>query len=733
MSKVVGVTIGIGDECRRMAACATQRFEAMTGLSTVILGQEHLAQTGCSSPLDLKFFLFDFVQADTIVYFDADTRIMRPWNLEPLVDRPEFMACRTFWFDKRVERLGQLYGFGARAISGGFFICNRKAHADVLRLARAIQPLDDHYPGLSNPDEIAINSALHILRRKIHFLDRRFNWLQYGRGNLANRAGVVVAHACATELKKPYESSEGLSPSRTPVDYDTPWPDDRVFIYDRVGHDIRPLILRPDGTILGGGDAERYWFLDQEKHELVLGSAFDETCRLTWNEDGTWQGRWTFYEQMPILLQPHRAQAILDLLDAGGRCRQQPLCGVEVGVFRGETAAILFDQLPQLHLWMIDPWRIVGADEHYWTALAGGNPMTQSICDAACASAIEATEFAAHRRTVIACSSFEAAPAVPDGLDFVFLDGDHTAEGVTGDLRRWWPKVAEHGFLAGHDYGNPDFADVKVAVDAFAVEIGSEIDLGSDFTWRLRRPGESRPICRPGIKKFWSFPHAIRSSEVVAVNSSNYSTELSTCRNAFHRLCEEMGSDKSAHGYDLPYTLFFEGRRAEPLRILEIGVLNGASLRVWEHYFPRATIIGLDRDPRCAAFASPRSHVLIGEQDDPEFLDRVIAEFGSEFDLIVDDGGHRMGPQQMSLRLLWPHVRPGGWYVVEDLESSFAACERLATASTTAIILLEEAERLCAAPLGDIRRGLCFFANACFLPKPNIRVAGPHTGGPDHA
>lgn len=53
----------------------------------------------------------------------------------------------------------------------------------------------------------------------------------------------------------------------------------------------------------------------------------------------------------------------------------------------------------------------------------------------------------------ILTSSVRAARLLPDGgVDFCFIDGDHSYEGVTADLNAWWPKVRPGGTLAGHDY-----------------------------------------------------------------------------------------------------------------------------------------------------------------------------------------------------------------------------------------------------------------------------------------
>ena len=79
------------------------------------------------------------------------------------------------------------------------------------------------------------------------------------------------------------------------------------------------------------------------------------------------------------------------------------------------------------------------------------------------------------------------------------------------------------------------------------------------------------------------------------------------------------------------------------MRILEIGVLRGASLRLWKSYFHHSntSLIGVDIAPECARFDAPSDgiHVRIGSQADSEFLARVVDEFGP-FDLIIDDGSH---------------------------------------------------------------------------------------------
>jgi hypothetical protein len=145
----------------------------------------------------------------------------------------------------------------------------------------------------------------------------------------------------------------------------------------------------------------------------------------------------------------------------------------------------------------------------------------------------------------------------------------------------------------------------------------------------------------------------------------------------FYRLSEKYGTDKAKwHRYDIPYGSLFGPLRDKPVRILEIGVFRGASLRLWEEWFPLATIFGVDdcsetKKRYVASAESNRSRVFFGKQDDPAFLERLVAETGGKFDIIIDDGGHRAHEQQISFEVLYPHVTHGGYYVIEDLETAY--------------------------------------------------------------
>ena len=127
------------------------------------------------------------------------------------------------------------------------------------------------------------------------------------------------------------------------------------------------------------------------------------------------------------------------------------------------------------------------------------------------------------------------------------------------------------------------------------------------------------------------------------------------------------------HYFDI-YTRYFERYRAAPVRMLEIGVFRGGSLRMWKQYFhPDSTIVGIDIDASCAAheIAEQNIFVRIGSQADPDFLAKVCEEFGP-FDIILDDGSHKTHHQIVSFGALFrAALKDGGCYMVEDCHTNY--------------------------------------------------------------
>jgi predicted O-methyltransferase YrrM len=133
-------------------------------------------------------------------------------------------------------------------------------------------------------------------------------------------------------------------------------------------------------------------------------------------------------------------------------------------------------------------------------------------------------------------------------------------------------------------------------------------------------------------------------------------------------------TDKSSNGHDYlnVYASLLGRYRRKPMRLLEIGVLKGASLRMWRDFFPEGEIVGLDRDPAALAHAGERISVHLADQDDIPGLAALVRNLG-RFDVIVEDGSHIWTHQIGTLKALLPLVKPGGYYILEDLHTSYGA------------------------------------------------------------
>jgi hypothetical protein len=121
------------------------------------------------------------------------------------------------------------------------------------------------------------------------------------------------------------------------------------------------------------------------------------------------------------------------------------------------------------------------------------------------------------------------------------------------------------------------------------------------------------------------------------------------------------------------YDRLFRNWRDREIRLLEIGVQRGISMLLWQDYFSRATIVGLDSSPKPDNFPQDaRFHFIQGGQDDPVVLDQAIAAAGAPFDIIIDDASHLGFLTARSFAYLFPSaLNPGGIYVIEDICTAF--------------------------------------------------------------
>jgi hypothetical protein len=176
---------------------------------------------------------------------------------------------------------------------------------------------------------------------------------------------------------------------------------------------------------------------------------------------------------------------------------------------------------------------------------------------------------------------------------------------------------------------------------------------------RIRRITRARPL-HPAVLDF--------AVDVAAFTPASLE-ELSDLERLFF---ENKGRLIHKWRHYLPiYERHFASYRNKPVRMLEIGVSKGGSLDLWRRYFgPEATIFGIDVNAECLSAVDPPNQVRIGSQADPEFLRSTVDEMGIP-DIVLDDGSHIAKHQQVSFEILFPLLREGGIYVIEDLHTSY--------------------------------------------------------------
>lgn len=106
--------------------------------------------------------------------------------------------------------------------------------------------------------------------------------------------------------------------------------------------------------------------------------------------------------------------------------------------------------------------------------------------------------------------------------------------------------------------------------------------------------------------------------------------------------------------------------------MMEVGVAGGASLLAWRDVFPNARCVGLDIMPNALHLLHDKERVEFCVGDATSRTDCERAAAGRKFDFICEDATHLAGDSMLTLLYLWPHVRPGGLYVIEEFADILA-------------------------------------------------------------
>lgn len=209
---MIGVTIGISPIHESLAKLSAKCFKEMTGLEVLILGERELKQSGLTHPASLKLKIFDFVDDDNILYFDADWFCTKNWNPAIYSNSKLITACNDFvlkidfpkqypeydfrkfddyhlnnlafhpiteirndYINEIIEFSGIKLEFG-KWINTGLWIANKKYHQEWLNksLEYYIGSVGHHPIYYEQP---AMNKAIEELEIEINYLCRKYNTL----------------------------------------------------------------------------------------------------------------------------------------------------------------------------------------------------------------------------------------------------------------------------------------------------------------------------------------------------------------------------------------------------------------------------------------------------------------------------------------------------------------------------------------------------------------------------
>ena len=130
-------------------------------------------------------------------------------------------------------------------------------------------------------------------------------------------------------------------------------------------------------------------------------------------------------------------------------------------------------------------------------------------------------------------------------------------------------------------------------------------------------------------------------------------------------------ADKWDPYFDVYETWLARFKGASP-RVLEIGVQNGGSANMWLEYFGSGTtVVGIDIDNRCLQHASDSIEIVIGDQNDAAFWQEFFSTHSEKYDIIIDDGSHRMHDMIVTFVIASQQVKDNGVYIIEDTHTAY--------------------------------------------------------------
>lgn len=166
--------------------------------------------------------------------------------------------------------------------------------------------------------------------------------------------------------------------------------------------------------------------------------------------------------------------------------------GVELGILDGRTYLYLLEQCPKLNLFGVDVWDAL--PEFREGATKSGEKCRCQYCEETRKNRrlrsiqghreyvlLESQRYGDRSVVFIGTTENAAGTILDKSRDFVFIDADHSTEGVIADIKAWRPKLKPNGWLIGHDW---NMQSVREGVEYFYSDY--RVGKGDDHVWWVR-------------------------------------------------------------------------------------------------------------------------------------------------------------------------------------------------------------------------------------------------------
>jgi|UniRef100_A0A6C0DL66 cephalosporin hydroxylase len=130
------------------------------------------------------------------------------------------------------------------------------------------------------------------------------------------------------------------------------------------------------------------------------------------------------------------------------------------------------------------------------------------------------------------------------------------------------------------------------------------------------------------------------------------------------------------HSYLSTYETLFKSKKETATKILEIGIYNGGSIKLWKDYFINAKIYSLDinnSDEKTKQYLNNSNIILYTPFDayNTDVFNNLFVNSPDteKFDIIIDDGPHTIGTMITFIKLYSQLLKDDGILIIEDVQS----------------------------------------------------------------